>query len=222
MSGKGNGVLGSLINGLGTNALAGNDPVKGLAINAALLAGSGGLSGLGSAAGNTAGNIAANTADDFAASLVSKNGIGGWTSDPLMGITKYGPGGMPLSSPVATSAISAANTTAAANMAPFAMKPAGTAALGGISPVTAAGPSTGMIPSSLYQPTFMERVTGGLDSLGQYTQQNPVLTQMAMQGAQSLLQQQQPQLQSPGLMRGSPIQAQAPQYQVGVPQISLI
>ena len=34
--------LGSILNGIGTNAAAGGDPVKGLAINAAALAGSGG------------------------------------------------------------------------------------------------------------------------------------------------------------------------------------
>ena len=89
-------------------------------------------------------------------------------------------------------------------------------------PFVSSGTSTGLIPSSMYEPTFMERATGGLDSLGKYTQQNPVLTQMGLSGAQGLLQQQQPQLQSPGLMRGNPTQVQSPQYQFGVPQVSLI
>jgi len=76
----------------------------------------------------------------------------------------------------------------------------------------------GVEASSLYEPTFMDKV----GQLGQYAQQNPVLTQMAAQTGQGLLQQQQPQLQSPGLMRGSPSQVAAPQYQVGIPKVSLI
>jgi len=96
----------------------------------------------------------------------------------------------------------------------------GTAALGGINPITAAGPSTGMIPSSLAPPSFMDTVTGGLKDIGQFTQQNPVLTQMGSQTAQSLLQNRQPD--PAGLIRGSQTQAQAPQYKIGVPQFSLI
>ena len=61
-----------------------------------------------------------------------------------------------------------------------------------------------------------------MSELGQYAQQNPVLTQMAFQTGQSLLQKPERQLQSPGLIRGNPIQAQAPQYQLGSPKISLI
>lgn len=76
----------------------------------------------------------------------------------------------------------------------------------------------GVEASSLYEPTFMDKV----GQLGQFAQQNPVLTQMAAQTGQGLLQQQQPQLQSPGLMRGNPSQVAAPQYQVGIPKVSLI
>jgi hypothetical protein len=47
-------------------------------------------------------------------------------------------------------------------------------------PFVSSGTSTGMIPSSLYEPTMMDRFA----SVGQYAQQNPVLTQMAMQSAQ--------------------------------------
>jgi hypothetical protein len=42
-----------------------------------------------------------------------------------------------------------------------------------------------MIPSSLYEPTFMDRV----GSVGKYAQNNPYLTQMAAQTAQQALQQ---------------------------------
>jgi len=67
-------------------------------------------------------------------------------------------------------------------------------------------------------PTMMER----FGQVGQFAQQNPVLSQMAMQGAQSLLQQQPQQPAPAGIMRGSPSQVQMPQYQVGVPKVSLI
>lgn len=76
----------------------------------------------------------------------------------------------------------------------------------------------GVEASSLYEPTFMDKV----GQLGQYAQQNPTLTAMAAQAGQGLLQQPERQLQSPGLMRGSPSQVAAPQYQVGIPKVSLI
>lgn len=122
-----------------------------------------------------------------------------------------------------TAAFTGQSIVPAASSAPFAMNPAGTAALGGISPVTAAGPSTGLIPSSMAPaPSFMDTVTGGIKDLGQFAQQNPVLASMAAQTGMSLLNQQQPSLPPAGLMRGNPSQAQAPQYQVGVPRVSLI
>lgn len=76
----------------------------------------------------------------------------------------------------------------------------------------------GVEPGQGYEYTFGDR----LGQVGQFAQQNPVLTQMAAQTGQGLLQQQQSQLQSPGLMRGSPSQVAAPQYQVGIPKVSLI
>lgn len=51
-------------------------------------------------------------------------------------------------------------------------------------PFVSSGTSTGLIPSSMYEPTFMDRV----GSVGQYAQQNPVLTGMAMQSAQQMMQ----------------------------------
>jgi hypothetical protein len=81
---------------------------------------------------------------------------------------------------------------------------------------------TGMGMAGNTAPSFLDKLGAGAKEIGQYAQQNPVLTQMAMQSGQSLLQQREPQLQSPGLIRGNPIQAQAPQYQVGIPKVSLI
>lgn len=84
-------------------------------------------------------------------------------------------------------------------------------------PFVSSGTSTGLIPSSMYEPTFMDRV----GSVGQFAQNNPVLTNMAMQSAQGMLEQPQ-SLPPAGLMRGNPTQVQRPQYNVGVPQVSLI
>lgn len=76
----------------------------------------------------------------------------------------------------------------------------------------------GVEPGQGYEYTLGDR----LSQVGQFAQQNPVLTQMAAQTGQSLLSQQQPMLPPAGLMRGNQMQVQAPQYQVGVPKVSLI
>ena len=78
------------------------------------------------------------------------------------------------------------------------------------------------IESSSMAPSFMEQVGSGAGQLGQYAEKNPQLTAMAMQSAQQMMQQPQRQAQPPGLLRGTQMQASAPQYQVGVPQVSLI
>jgi hypothetical protein len=78
------------------------------------------------------------------------------------------------------------------------------------------------IESSSMAPSFMEQVGSGAGQVGQFAQQNPVLTQMAMQSAQQMMQQPQRRASPPGLLRGNQMQASAPQYQVGVPQVSLI
>jgi len=76
----------------------------------------------------------------------------------------------------------------------------------------------GVEPGQGYEYTLGDR----LGQVGQFAQQNPVLTQMAYGTARDLLRNDQPQLQSPGLMRGTQMQVAAPQYQVGVPKVSLI
>ena len=80
----------------------------------------------------------------------------------------------------------------------------------------------GMAGNPAANMSLLDKFGAGAKELGQYAQQNPVLTAMAMQTGQSLLQQREPQLQSPGLMRGNPSQVAAPQYQVGIPKVSLI
>jgi len=69
-------------------------------------------------------------------------------------------------------------------------------------PFVSSGTSTGMIPSSLYEPTMMDKFA----SVGQYAQQNPVLTQMAMQTANQAMQQPPEQPLAPGQINRSQIQ----------------
>jgi hypothetical protein len=128
---------------------------------------------------------------------------GGYGGGALMGAGGFGAGA---SSGVLPSALSGSTTiNAAAPMAGQAfVNPVATAMTTGPSgaigveaaktglfagsPVTApfvsSGTSTGLIPSSMYEPTFMDRV----GSVGQFAQQNPVLTGMAMQSAQQMMQ----------------------------------
>jgi len=60
----------------------------------------------------------------------------------------------------------------------------------------------GVEASSLYEPTFMDRV----GSVGKYAQQNPVLTNMAMQSAQQALQQPEARMAPAGQISRSQIQ----------------
>jgi hypothetical protein len=69
-------------------------------------------------------------------------------------------------------------------------------------PFVSSGTSTGMIPSSLYEPTMMDRFAG----VGQYAQQNPVLTQMGMQSAQQMMQQDPAPPIQPGQINRSQMQ----------------
>lgn len=83
----------------------------------------------------------------------------------------------------------------------------GTAAIGGINPITASGPSTGMIPSSLAETSFMDTALGGLKSAGQFAQQNPYLTQMATQTAEQMMQQPQAQFAPASQVNRGQVQA---------------
>lgn len=128
---------------------------------------------------------------------------GGYGGATLMGASGLGAGA---SSGVLPSALSGSTTiNAAAPMAGQAfVNPVATAMTTGPSgaigveaaktglfagspvttPFVSSGTSTGLIPSSMYEPTFMDRV----GSVGQFAQQNPVLTGMAMQSAQQMMQ----------------------------------
>jgi hypothetical protein len=69
-------------------------------------------------------------------------------------------------------------------------------------PFVSSGTSTGMIPSSLYEPTMMDRFA----DVGKYAQSNKTLTAMGMQSAQQMMQQEQPQFAPAGQVRSGQIQ----------------
>jgi hypothetical protein len=99
----------------------------------------------------------------------------------------------------------------------------GTSALGGMTGITAPGPSTGLIGSILNQPTFMETISGGFKDIGQYAQQNPYLTQMGMQSAQQMMQQPEAQFAPAGqIQRGGIQDVQIASALPQAPRISLI
>jgi hypothetical protein len=64
----------------------------------------------------------------------------------------------------------------------------------------------------------------GLGGIEQFMQQNPYTTRMGMDYLQNQMQPEPPMAmaQSQGLLRGTQMQPQGQQYQVGVPQFSLI
>jgi hypothetical protein len=62
------------------------------------------------------------------------------------------------------------------------------------------------IESSSMAPSFMEQVGSGAGQVGQYAQQNPVLTQMAMQSAQQALQQPEARMAPAGQVSRGQIQ----------------
>lgn len=187
----------------------GKDPIKSAMIGAAV-GGTGGAAGIPGLSAAGAGTAAAGTT---AATTAGTTAAGGAN---LLAVPAFGAPSFSMAAPASSAATGAGSIGTAGIFA----NP--TSAIGGTSPMTAPGPSTGLIGSSLNQPTFMETVGGGLKNVGQYAQENPALTQMAMQTGQSLLSDQQQQPAPAGIMRGSPSQAQMPQYQFGPPKISLI
>ena len=86
--------LGSILNGIGTNAAAGGDPTKGLAMNAAALAGSGGGfagGGYGSigTAGQTAGSASSGSSYIGGGFEPSFSGFGQGAMESIKGINKF-------------------------------------------------------------------------------------------------------------------------------------
>jgi hypothetical protein len=194
-------ITGALINGIGTNILAGGDTKKGLLMNAALLAGSKGLNASPSALSSAGASNATNTMFANPAGVNPVTLIGPSQTSPgiFSNVTAPLTASQPLSS--------AAGQTAGMERSFGALE-------------SMFNPN--IQSSSLNNESFLESLGSGASQVGQYAQQNPVLTQMAMQSAQNMLQQQPTQPAPAGLIRGNPTQVQMPQYQVGVPQVSLI
>lgn len=157
--------------------------------------------------------------------------------DPLKGallgaVGGYGGGALMGSGLGASSAIAAAPASAGAGLMPGAVGSFGQAvpAMSAAIPTNAAGMTAAMgsggnvaaLGAQEFSPSLMDSTKIGLSNIGQYAQQNPVLTQMAYQTGRDLLSQQSPAPAPAGIMRGSPSQVQMPQYQVGVPKVSLI
>jgi hypothetical protein len=69
-------------------------------------------------------------------------------------------------------------------------------------PFVSSGTSTGLIPSSMYEPTFMDKI----GSVGKFAQNNPYLTQMGMQTAQQAMQQPEAQFAPAGQVNRGQIQ----------------
>jgi len=241
MSGQG-AMIGAAV-GATYNAARGKDPVKGAMIGAAI-GGTGGAMGVpGLAASTTTAGTAAGTAAGtglgMAGSAAGTAGTGATLAGTGSALTGAGastaantafmnPAGVSAGTNTlmgASQATPVATTAAPANLSTLLEQ--------GLSPdlaldaANAAGTTGGytgygMAGNPAANMTFLDKLGAGANAVGQYAQQNPVLTQMAMQTGQSLLQSREPQLQSPGLLRGSPSQVAAPQYQVGIPKVSLI
>lgn len=181
------------------------DPLKGALLGAAGGYGGASMMGLGAAP-----NIAST------ASTTGLGMAGNAAATTTPGVAAFNQTFTPIAAEVAPAAAdvtSLINQGLSADLALDAANAAGTA--GGYTGYGMAGnPAANM--------SLLDKFGAGAKELGQYAQQNPVLTQMAMQTGQSLLQQREPQLQSPGLMRGTQMQVAAPQYQVGIPKVSLI
>jgi len=237
MSGQG-AMIGAAV-GATYNAARGKDPLKG-AMYGAAIGGTGGAMGIPGLSAAGAGTAAAGTT---AATTAAGTGLGAAGTAAGTGTTIAGAGSALTGAEAATAANTAFMNPAGVNAAMGAGQTAGytpaaisnTIFSGGLPVTTPAMQGQGLAQTTAIQRPLSLGMTGvepgqgyeytlgdRLDQVGQFAQRNPQLTQMAFQTGQSLLQDQQPQLQSPGLMRGTQMQVAAPQYQLGAPRISLI
>lgn len=219
--------------GSAIGAFTNKDPLKGALLGGFMGAAGGALmptlGGLGSTAGTTAttaGTTAANTAAtagttaaNTAATTVANAGalpVQAFTTGPTAAMQAAnlttGPTGI-----IGTEAAKAGLFSGATPVTTTALQGKGLAQTTAIQrPLTLGMP--GVEPGQGYEYTLGDR----FGQIGQFAQQNPVLTQMAAQTGQSLLQQQERPLSTPGLLRGSQIPMEAAQYDVGIPKVSLI
>jgi len=209
--------------GSAIGAFTNKDPLKGALLGGFMGAAGGALmptlGGLGSTAANTAataGTTAANTAATTAASSLPANAVQAFTTGPTAAMQAAnlttGPTGI-----IGTEAAKGGLFSGATPVTTPALQGKGLAQTAAIQrPLTLGMP--GVEPGQGYEYTLGDR----FGQIGQFAQQNPVLTQMAAQTGQSLLQQQERPLSTPGLLRGSQIPMEAAQYDVGIPKVSLI
>jgi hypothetical protein len=204
--------------GSAIGAFTNKDPLKGALLGGFMGAAGGALmptlGGLGSTAANTAataGNTAATTVANASALPVQAFTQGPTAAMQAANLTT-GPTGI-----VGTEAAKAGLFSGATPVTTPALQGQGLAQTTAIQrPLTLGMP--GVEPGQGYEYTLGDR----FGQIGQFAQQNPVLTQMAAQTGQSLLQQQERPLSTPGLLRGSQIPMEAAQYNVGIPKVSLI
>ena len=71
-------------------------------------------------------------------------------------------------------------------------------------------------------PTFMEQMKGGLQGIGQFNRENPMVGQVGFNAFNNLMQPLPVTTTAPGLLRGTPAQEQPMQYALPMPQVSLI
>jgi hypothetical protein len=220
-------LIGSAIGGL-TNR---NNPLQGALLGGALggaggafMSGTGGLSSLLSGTGSTASGILPSAASG---------------STTINAVTPMA--GQAFVNPVATSLTTGPSISA--NIANEASKFAIPEGFGGVKgmfsggigssiytqPNLGGGPTTGLIGSSLNESNGFFRDFGDpgerfkLGDLGKFAQQNPYLTQMAMQSAQQMMQQPQAQFAPAGqIQRGGIQDVQIASALPQAPRISLI
>lgn len=214
-------LLGGALGGAGS-AFAGFGSLGNAAANTASTAGTtaGTGSALTGAGASTAANTAANTAITAAnmptAAFINPAGVNAG-ANAVMGASQI--------APVATTSTPAgvfSTPVSVESFTPLSSAQGQTAAIEKEFGVVESLLNPNIQKSSLNNESFLQSIGSGAKELGQYAQQNPVLTAMAVQTGQQMLQQPQRQANPPGLLRGNQIQAAAPQYQLGAPQVSLI
>ena len=215
MSGQG-AMIGAAV-GATYNAARGKDPLKGAMIGAAV-GGTGGAMGI---PGLSAGTAAAGTTAAGTGSALTGAGASTAANTAFMAPAGVNPGTVMGASQTAPGIFSNVTAPLTASQ-PLSSAAGQTAGMERSFGTLESMFNPNIQSSSLNNESFLQSLGSGADQLGKYAQKNSVLSQMAMQGAQSLLQQQPQQPAPAGIMRGSPSQVQMPQYQVGVPKVSLI
>ena len=136
--------------------------------------------------------------------------------DPLKGAMLGAAAGFGGGALLGAGAVGAGAAGAGAAGAGIAAAPLGSLAGAG----SAAGTYAAAAPAAA--PGLLSSLGGMASGAGTFAQQNPMLTSLGIQTAQSLLPQEQPPPQSAGLMRGQQMQQEAPAYAMARPQLSLI